>query len=365
MSLWGNNDNKLSDGTVTVNHANLTVIGSGTTFGSVGCGATGDIIRFGQPLGGPSGYFGEATIVAIGGTQSIVIDSIAGVTPKDITGVNYQITQSPKSTVTDAAFNKFSRGSAQKGDLKLATTINGNVAIGGTEITTTAATTGAGIAVGDLVVIEHGTVIPRLQFGEVFAVATNKVTLSNGLPSTHSVYKTDGAAYGTGVAVVNLQEAPARAILDGGSAGAHLDDLKVGDTFTVTGTNTTRAITGITNTVIGKVPTKIVTLAGNLQTAIPATAGGASVLIKRGAITGSVIEVFGAEVSTDETQTVGVSTGGAQSSNATAFETGAGWVGVTTYTDMHGTLRVKKEVLVAMSGIQTGNAPIYDNNPFA
>ena len=44
MSLWGNNDNKLSDGTVTVNHANLTVIGSGTTFGSVGCGATGDII---------------------------------------------------------------------------------------------------------------------------------------------------------------------------------------------------------------------------------------------------------------------------------------------------------------------------------
>ena len=155
MSLWGNNDNKLSDGTVTVNHPNLTVIASGTTFGSVGCGATGDIIRFGSPLGGPSGYFGEATIVAIGGTQSIVIDSIAGMTPKDITGVNYQITQSPKSTVTDAAFNKFSRGDAQKGDLKLATTINGNVAIGGTEITTTAATTGAGIAVGDLVVIEH------------------------------------------------------------------------------------------------------------------------------------------------------------------------------------------------------------------
>ena len=38
MSLWGKNDNKLSDGTVTVNHANRTVIGSGTTFGSVGCG---------------------------------------------------------------------------------------------------------------------------------------------------------------------------------------------------------------------------------------------------------------------------------------------------------------------------------------
>ena len=30
-----------------------------------------------------------------------------------------------------------------------------------------------------------------------------------------------------------------------------------------------------------------------------------------------------------------------------------GWVGVTTYVDMHGTLRVKSEVLVAMSGIDT------------
>jgi len=35
----------------------------------------------------------------------------------------------------------------------------------------------------------------------------------------------------------------------------------------------------------------------------------------------------------------------------------AGWVGVTTYIDMHGELRVKKEVLVAMSGISTGNIP--------
>jgi hypothetical protein len=31
-----------------------------------------------------------------------------------------------------------------------------------------------------------------------------------------------------------------------------------------------------------------------------------------------------------------------------------GWVGVTTYIDMHGNLRVKSEVLVAASGIQTG-----------
>ena len=32
-----------------------------------------------------------------------------------------------------------------------------------------------------------------------------------------------------------------------------------------------------------------------------------------------------------------------------------GWVGVTTYIDCHGSLRVKTETLVAMSGISTGN----------
>ena len=40
-----------------------------------------------------------------------------------------------------------------------------------------------------------------------------------------------------------------------------------------------------------------------------------------------------------------------------------GWVGVTTYVDQHGELRVKKETLVAMSGITTGNVPVYDTNP--
>ena len=49
----------------------------------------------------------------------------------------------------------------------------------------------------------------------------------------------------------------------------------------------------------------------------------------------------------------------AEISTGTQFETGVGWVGITTYNDTHGNLRVKKEILVAMSGITTGNAPIY------
>jgi len=55
----------------------------------------------------------------------------------------------------------------------------------------------------------------------------------------------------------------------------------------------------------------------------------------------------------------GVSKLESQQAATTAFETGVGWVGVTTYNDMNGTQRVKKEILVAMSGISTGNVPLY------
>jgi len=53
--------------------------------------------------------------------------------------------------------------------------------------------------------------------------------------------------------------------------------------------------------------------------------------------------------------------GGTSLANASGgqYATGAGWVGVQTYVDSGGNLRVKKEILVAMSGIATGNAPVY------
>ena len=38
---------------------------------------------------------------------------------------------------------------------------------------------------------------------------------------------------------------------------------------------------------------------------------------------------------------------------------GAGWVGIQTYTDTHGNLRCKSEILVAMSGIATGGRPKF------
>ena len=60
-------------------------------------------------------------------------------------------------------------------------------------------------------------------------------------------------------------------------------------------------------------------------------------------------------------QNYGVAAAGANDASGTVYETGVGWVGVTTYLDNAGNLRVKKEILCAMSGISTGNAPSYPN----
>jgi|TARA_B100000530_G_scaffold92497_1_gene56656 hypothetical protein len=69
------------------------------------------------------------------------------------------------------------------------------------------------------------------------------------------------------------------------------------------------------------------------------------------------------EANPDGTDEYVFAVGDATIDTGTAYETGAGWVGVQTYMDTNGSLRVKKEILVAMSGITTGNAPIYPSNP--
>jgi hypothetical protein len=56
----------------------------------------------------------------------------------------------------------------------------------------------------------------------------------------------------------------------------------------------------------------------------------------------------------------GVAEGGTTAAQTTSYAlTHEGWVGVTTYIDSQGNLRVKTETLVAMSGITTGNTPLY------
>ena len=66
------------------------------------------------------------------------------------------------------------------------------------------------------------------------------------------------------------------------------------------------------------------------------------------------------EPNTDSTKLVySVSANNIDATGSLSPGPGAGWVGVQTYVDTHGNLRVKSEVLVAMSGIETGGRPKF------
>ena len=105
MSLWGNNDNLESNGTVSLNYSTKVVTGAGTTFGTVGFGVTGDVIRFGARGSGGT-YFGDAVIASIASTQSITIASTSGLTGGAISTAQYKLSELPSSTVGDFSFSE-------------------------------------------------------------------------------------------------------------------------------------------------------------------------------------------------------------------------------------------------------------------
>ena len=105
MALWGNNDNLVSNGTVALNYATKVVTGAGTTFGTVGFGVTGDVIRFGARGSGGT-YFGDAVIASIASTQSVTIGSTAGLTGGAISGAQYKLSELPSSTVGDFSYSE-------------------------------------------------------------------------------------------------------------------------------------------------------------------------------------------------------------------------------------------------------------------
>ena len=114
----------------------------------------------------------------------------------------------------------------------------------------------------------------------------------------------------------------------------------------------------------------IVSIASTEQCTIGSTMGLSGVAIAGTNFTvsqlpkSSILDQTYSETRSDvDSRVYGVAAGGAGAVSGTSYETGVGWVGVTTYNDNEGNLRVKKEILVAMSGITTGNAPVYGNPP--
>ena len=70
-----------------------------------------------------------------------------------------------------------------------------------------------------------------------------------------------------------------------------------------------------------------------------------------------LVDLVNSSVGISSTRYFGVGSTAMPSSDSVFGPAHSGWVGVQTYTDNHGNFRVKTEVLVAMSGIQTGNEP--------
>lgn len=248
MALWGNNDNVGSAGTVSLNYTNLTVTGTGTSFGQVGAAATGDVIRFGARTGT---YFGDAVIVGIASTTQLSIASTTNLNGNPISGVQYDISQLPKYVVRDPKYNQRSIQTAPLETTRIQTIVS--------------ATANVGV-------------------------------------STVALASTSG--------------------------------IRVGDTFASLGVTTSITSIGATSVSFGS----------TIGSSLPS---GSAVIITRlsGRYTRSVS---------------GVSTAGADAAITTQYNLShVGWVGITTYIDSEGNLRVKTETLVAMSGIATGNTPIY------
>ena len=99
MALWGNTDLVYNDGTIEVDFATKTVVGSGTTFnGPVG---EGDVITVGA-----GATYGYATIIGVTST-TLSIASTAGFVAGLSTvpaGTTYFVSQEPSYTILDSTY---------------------------------------------------------------------------------------------------------------------------------------------------------------------------------------------------------------------------------------------------------------------
>lgn len=96
MALWGTADSLYSVGTVSVDYANKTITGSGTSFTASGI-STGDVITIGT--------FGSAVISGITSDTVISIATTQYLTGAAIAGVAYTISERPIYTLEDSNYS--------------------------------------------------------------------------------------------------------------------------------------------------------------------------------------------------------------------------------------------------------------------
>ena len=336
MALWGNNDNLTSSGTVALNYDTGVVTGTGTTFGTVGFGVTGNVIRFGT-RGDGSTFFGDAVIVSIAGTQSCTIGSTAGLTGSAISGASYVLSELPVYTAgfdhewsykhdTVATYKDLGTSIAEDetlvGQVNIAASYVGSVAL---------STTGS----GDDALLNDGNEIRITGLGVGYTATTDNSGIASdriyadfpGIVESGSVKVTSGGALKfvsiTGVAATYVSIASTLSTA-----------VTSGDVLTFKGDQIISLESGVT----------------------------------AGIATGATL-TFRRKSGGYDRQIYGISTVTAQDYDGVSSEyrtSGSGWVGVTTYKDCDGNFRVKSEILVAIggaSGIQTGEYGIAYPTP--
>jgi len=420
MALWGNKDNVGSGSTVTLDYDNKvvsgwagTATGTGTTFGQIGAAKTGDIISFGQH--GSGTYFGEAVIVSIASSLQCTIASTEALSGSAIAGVNFTVSEKPVYTLGDSVYN-IKKDASPSFNTIATGTADQTTGIGSHSVGTDISDLVPPLEVGDYLVNDSGNV-PIIAVGlataagiatcipgdKVFRaeppdfVAPNVGSVTVGLGTTRPIVNQVGFVTadvgGAGIAVLKGSAViPVKEILT--------YHLMVGDVVNIGAAITDVAIASIAHTTVSLASTTPVNI--NVGTMISfssstfnvfASAGanndetiaiGDSITYGEGqfatrefpsggndviqidealvsAITSGLAVTFRRSVNGYDAYVYGVSGIGASSALASSkqYITDAGWVGVTTYLDNLGNLRVKKETLVAMSGITTGNAPAY------
>ena len=323
MALWGNNDNLVSSGTVSLNYATKTVTGTGTTFVSVGFGVTGDVIRFG--IRGSAGtYFGDAVITGITSARVMTIGSTDGLSGAAIAATSYYLSELPQYTVHDHHYSNLHDNDISYVNYRKIT-----------------AHADAGIGVSVISLNRHdehlveGTHTLRIGGADIAVSSIGVGTVTAALTSDAGASKIYLEYMPSGVTAKNSQVQ-----VETGGQTRFVNLVSVASTYVEVGTAHTLSARSVAGAGVPFKNNNIVGLAGTIGAAITK---------------GDHLQ-FRVQAGGYDRQVYGISEGSSQGAVSTEYRTeGTGWVGVTTYIDAHGNLRVKKETLVAASGIQTGS----------
>ena len=343
MALWGRDDNLASAGTVSLawdatakNNAGAWVVtNSGSNFAS---GDVGKILRFGIRGAGGT-YYGDAAVDTFISATKVTIASTSGLSNVSISSTDYYKSELPQPSTQDHGWsNKHDTVAAYKQFADSETTAV--TAIGSTNLS-----------------FKYHLVIPKLEVGTIGKDAineggSNKVIAGLGT-GTVTAQLTSGV--GSDRIYVNTADLPGigaggstEVVASvGGASGKQPINAVASNYVGLGGTISTAVTAG--DTLVFHSP-HLVSIAGTVSATL---AAGTELNIQR-IMGGYDKQVYG--ISTTTSQTYDGDAGKYRTS-------GAGWVGVTTYIDCHGKLRVKSETLVAIggaTGITTGaNGILY------